>query len=209
MGAGLLAAAGLFVARERLLAGAGRLLIDAAAPAPADAIVVLAGSVPDRILEAAALYHEARAPRVVLSREPDSAAFRQMRALGVRVPSRQEISRTAAEQLGIPPAAIAEVGGEAGSTLTEARVLLTYVRARGYRRILLVTSKTHTRRAALIHRDLAGGLVEILPCPSRYDDFDPARWWRHRAWRRRVVIEYQKLLAYVFLDRWRVTPLNH
>ncbi|HEY3186399.1 MAG TPA: hypothetical protein VGJ70_02920, partial [Solirubrobacteraceae bacterium] len=64
MGVGLGAAAGIAVL------GAGRALVVAdPLPAHADAIVVMAGSIADRVLEAADLYRAGIAPRIVVTRE--------------------------------------------------------------------------------------------------------------------------------------------
>jgi len=189
-----------------LLRAAGRFLIEEQAPAPADAIVVLTGSFPDRILEAVALYHEGWAPRIILCREPENAGFRRLRALAVRVPRLFELNRSVAEQLRVPAAAVTVLDRPAGSTYSEAEVVLDFARAEGIRSILLVTSKYHSRRAARIYRHLADGQVRVLARPARDDDFDPAAWWRDRASTRRVVIEYQKLLTFLLLDRWRLAP---
>ena len=61
---------------------AGRFLVEGDPPEKADAIVVLAGSYPDRILEAVALYKEGWAPRILICREPDTAGFRRVAELG-------------------------------------------------------------------------------------------------------------------------------
>src|SRR6266566_2200508 len=69
------------------LLGAGRLLVVAdPLPPRADAIVILAGSVPDRTLEAADLYRAGLAPRVVVTRERLPRGQAAMRARGVRPP---------------------------------------------------------------------------------------------------------------------------
>lgn len=188
---------------EPLARAAGHALIVTDAPAPADAIVVLTGSYPDRILEAAALYREGWAPRLILCREPENAGFRKLAALGVRVPRLFELNRSVAEQLGVPPAAITVLDRPAGSTTSEAEVVLAYARAHDLRTILLVTSKYHSARAARIYRHRAGDAVRILSRPARDDPFDPDAWWRDRASARRVAIEYQKLLAFLLVDRWR------
>jgi len=195
------------VAARPLARAAGRFLVETDAPERADAIVVLTGSYPDRILEAAALYNEGWAPRLILCREPENAGFRKLAALGVRVPRLFELNRSVAEQLGVPAAAIAVLDRPAGSTTTEAEVLLAYARQQGYRSILLVTSKYHSHRAGRIYRHLAGDAVRIVVRPARDDDFQPEAWWRDRASARRVAIEYQKLLAFLLVDRWRFSPL--
>jgi uncharacterized SAM-binding protein YcdF (DUF218 family) len=189
------------------LRAAGRFLIEEQPPERADAIVVLTGSYPDRILEAVALYQEGYATRLILCREPENAGFRKLTQLGVNVPRLFELNRTVAEQLGVPSAAIAVVDRPAGSTYSEAELVLEYVLQHGYHSILLVTSKYHSRRAARIYRHLAAGRVRVIVRPARDDDFQPDRWWRDRASTRRVVIEYQKLLNFLLVDRWRLPPV--
>lgn len=170
----------------------------------ADAIVVLAGGYPDRILEAAALYREGWAPRILLGREPDNGGYRKLIALGVSMPRLFEVNRMIAEQLGVPPEAIAVVEHPAGSTYDEAEEVIDTVLRQGYRSIVLVTSKYHSQRAARIYRALAGDRVHIVVRAARDDDFDPDAWWHNRVSTRRAIFEYQKLLAFLLIDRWRL-----
>jgi uncharacterized SAM-binding protein YcdF (DUF218 family) len=191
-----------------LLGAAGRFLVEDDPLDHADAIVVLTGSYPDRILEAVALYREGWAPRIILCREPENAGFRKLQGLGVTVPRLFELNRSVAEQLGVPPDAITVLERPAGSTYSEAEVVLEYILQRGYRSILLVTSKYHSSRAARIYRFLADGRVAIIVRPARDDDFQPDGWWRDRPSTRRVVIEYQKLLTFLLFDRWLLSPVR-
>src|SRR5947208_15280142 len=88
------------------LLAAGRVLVVAdPLPPRADAIVVLAGSVPDRALEAADLYGAGRAPRVVVTRERLPRGQAALRARGVRLPEEDELTVTAPRQPGLPPIA--------------------------------------------------------------------------------------------------------
>jgi uncharacterized SAM-binding protein YcdF (DUF218 family) len=206
---GLLAVlAALLIAAPLALRAAGRYLVESDPLERADAIVVLTGSYPDRILEAVDLYKAGWAPRIILCREPQNAGFRRLDALGVKVPQLFELNRSVAEQLGVPAQAIAVVDRPAGSTFSEAELVLEYVLARGDHSILLVTSKYHSRRAARIYRHLAAGRVHVITCPARDDDFRADGWWHDRASIRRVVIEYQKLLTFLLFDRWRLLPVG-
>jgi uncharacterized SAM-binding protein YcdF (DUF218 family) len=191
-----------------VLPAAGRFLIVADPPEPADAIVVLAGSYPDRILEAVELYRAGFAPRIIICRDPDSAAFRRVSELGVRIPRPHEVNRMVAEQLGVPPAAITVLDRAGESTYAEAEAVLAEVERRGYRSILLVTSKYHTRRAAEIYRLLAAGRVRIIVRPAQTDEFSADAWWRDRVSTRRLIIEYQKWLNFQLVDRWRLAPVG-
>lgn len=200
----LLAVAAL--AARLLMPAAGRFLVEADPPEHADAIVVLAGSYPDRILEAVETYREGLAPRILICREPDMGGFRRMDALGVTIPRPSDLNRMVAEQLGVPPAAIEVLNRAGGSTYDEAQIVLDQVKRYGYTSVLLVTSKYHTRRAAAIYRFLAGGQVKIIARPARDDDFQSERWWRDRVSTRRLIIEYQKWLNFLFIDRWGLSP---
>ncbi|MBX3025506.1 YdcF family protein [bacterium] len=202
-----LALLALAVAALPLLAAAGRFLVEDDPLRRTDAIVVLTGSYPDRIIEAATLYREGWAPRIILCREPENAGFARLRSLGVTVPRLFELNRSVAEQLGVPADAITVLDRPAGSTYSEAEVVLGDAIAHGYRSILIVTSKYHSTRAARIYRHLAAGRLEIIVRGARDDDFQPAGWWRDRPSTRRVVIEYQKLLTFLLLDRWKMAPV--
>src|SRR5947207_13931534 len=100
--AAALAAAG---AAARL--AAGRMLV-VAAPLPprADAIVILAGSIPDRTLAAADLYRAGLAPRVVVTREVARTGQAALDARGVPLPEDDEPTVTALRRPGVPSRAI-------------------------------------------------------------------------------------------------------
>lgn len=206
--AALLAVAVAALAAIPLLRAAGRYLVEVDEPTAADAIVVLTGSYPDRILEAAALYREGWAPHLVLCREPENSGFRKLRSLGVQVPRFFELNRMIAEQLGVPPQAITVLERPAGSTFSEAELVVSDALRRGYRTLIIVTSKYHARRAKRIYEAIADGRLRIIMRPARDDEFSPERWWRDRASTRRVVIEYQKLLTFLLLDRWRLRDVE-
>ena len=187
---------------------AGRFLVVGDPPEHADAIVVLAGSYPDRILEAVDLYKQGLAPRILICRDPDTSGFRRVSALGLDIPRPYDINRMVAERLGVPPDAVEVLGRAADSTYAEAEVVLREALRRGYHAIIVVTSKYHTRRAGEIYRFLAGGQLRIIVCPARDDDFQTDHWWRDRITTRRLIIEYQKWLNFHLLDRWRLQPLK-
>ncbi len=196
-----------YLGRTALLTAIGRYLVVEDPPTPADVIAVPSGSFPDRILEAVALYKAGLAPRILICRERENAAYKRLRVLGVAVPRGFELNREVALQLGVPAQALVVVDQPPGSTFSEARVVLEYARRHGYGSILLVTSKYHTRRASRIYRHLAGGSERIVVRAARDDAFRADAWWRNRAWTRRVVIEYEKLAVFLLLDRWRTEPL--
>jgi uncharacterized SAM-binding protein YcdF (DUF218 family) len=210
--AGLLAtiaaAALAYATRQRVLTALGSFLIVRDATHPADAIVVLSGSVPDRMLEAVDLYQARLAPRIILTREPVLPGLTVLRERGGNVPEHHEENLMVAQQLGVPAAAIALIPTPISSTIAEATLVVDYLHTQGLKSILLVTSKAHARRAAMTFRHVAGDSVQIAVCPSPYDPFTAETWWHERGVARRVVTEYAKLLNFVFIDRWRRWPVS-
>jgi uncharacterized SAM-binding protein YcdF (DUF218 family) len=162
-----------------------------------DAIFVLAGTRLERPFEAADLYKEGYAPLIVLSPGRPEAGEAVLRERGIRFPSEVELERDALIQMGIPAAAIPTTNGYVDNTAQEANLLRSMVTAHHWRRVIIVTSKYHTRRAAFaFKRGLEGTGAEVVMRATRYDTADPARWWRSRADFRFASTEWQKLVAY-------------
>jgi len=101
------------------------------------------------------------------------------------------------EQLGVPASAILQPPESVDNTGQEANMLRAMAQERHWRRVIVVTSKYHTRRAGFaFRRGLEGtGAVPIVRA-SRYDASDPAQWWRRRADFRFAGSEWVKLLFY-------------
>lgn len=194
-----------YAERRPLLTELGRFLIVADPPQAADAIVVLSGSIPDRILEAVDLYQAHFAPRIILTQDTGLPGIEELHARGASLPGNHEQNLSVAHQLGVPPAALTVLPPTVGSTFAEAQTVIPYLRAQHFRSILLVTSKAHARRARLIFRTLAAGDPAVAICPSPYDPFAAETWWQRREFVRRLIIEYGKLLYFGLVDRWRLT----
>ncbi len=190
-----------------VLTVAGRvLLVSDPLPRTADAIVVMAGSIPDRALEAAALYQAGVAPLVVVSRERQRGATHQLRAHGVRLPESDEITMDVLRQLGVPRGAILRLRRRGRSTVSEARTIARWACSRHYRSLVVVTSRAHTRRARLILHQSLGPAVQVAVRPSRDDTFPPWRWWRVRHHAKAVLREYEKLAHYWLREYWQIQP---
>lgn len=164
----------------------------------ADAILALAGSTMGRQLEAADLYMAGYGRRIVLSRQPRDGG--EVALLKRGLPFAEDVERVRAVfvQLGIPDEAIVMPERIHNSTAAEAITLRELSAAEGWRRVIVVSSKYHLRRAGFaIRRELRGTGVDVVMRGSRYDGADPARWWRHRADIRDIFPETAKLVAYV------------
>ena len=164
--------------------------------AKADAIFVLGGTRYERPLEAVELYKAGWAPRVTLNRQIADNGEIDLMQRGI--PYRREVDEQieVMGRLGVPASAIT-VLNEANSTADEADTLRTIATRDRWTRVIVVTSKQHTRRARLVmRRRLDGTGVEVVVRASRLDTADVDRWWAHRSTLRFTLFETQRLLGY-------------
>jgi len=143
---------------------------------PSDAIFVLDGYFPTRELEGAALYHRGLAPIVAISlpRDPVPVARRL-----ARLPAPQESAVLVLRNLNVPDRAIVRLDRVVQNTKEELALIKEVSRARGFRRVILVTSPSHTRRVRMIW-DARPAITEALVHPNGFESFDGRRWWRSR-----------------------------
>jgi uncharacterized SAM-binding protein YcdF (DUF218 family) len=189
-----------------LVLGAGRLLVDEdPLPTHADAIVMLAGSISDRVLEAADLYRAGVAPRVVVTRERVPRGDWALRARGVRLPESAEQTVAALRALGVPTSAITVIPRRTSSTDSESHTIARWACAR-VRSVVVVTSRYHARRARMILRQALAPEIALAIRPARHDPFQPGRWWRDRRDAKAVLSELEKLAHYWLRERWVIEP---
>ncbi len=179
----LLTAMGL--TRHVWLTGLGQFLVRMDAPARADVIVVLAGDRDGyRVLTAANLVRLGLAPRALVSSGETIYGVYE-----------SELAIRFAVGRGYPAEYFEPVNTGANSTVEEISRLLPELRRRGCRRILLVTSDYHTRRARAIFRRLAGGDPQVLVIGAPAPPFAPASWWQTRPGRKIFLQELVKTAA--------------
>lgn len=161
----------LYLARDSLLAWAGNCWVESDSPRHADAIIVLGGDnlAGQRARRAADLYHDRWAPVVVASGRLLRPYF-----------SIAELIERDLVSDGVPARAIVPFPEHATHTVTEALALRDLCRARGWRRVLVVTSNYHTRRARYIFRKLFPMSIEVLVIAAPDQDYNPDAWWHSR-----------------------------
>lgn len=165
----------------------------------ADALVVMSGSTvyAERARHAARLFHEGRAPKVILTNDGVRGGWSQEEGRNV---SFNERAVAELRRAGVPAASIEVLPGFVSSTYDEARLL--HARAGETQRLgslLIVTSGYHSRRALGTFRgvfagsDVQLGMSAVAPgggTPS------PATWWMSRRGWPLVAGEYLKLIYY-------------
>jgi len=195
---GVVAAAGVYLAREPILVRIGTQLVRVDPLSRADAIVVLGGGTPLREMEAVDLYLAGYAPRVVLAMEREAPAADRLRARGVPFETPIGIRTRIIRSLGVPDSAITVLDRcPADSTRAEAELVREWVVSSGATRIIIVTSTYHTARSSLLFRRMLRDQgVVVLTRSAPADPFRPSDWWRDRDELRNGLFEWQKLVFY-------------
>ena len=174
------------------------------APQHADAIVLLMGSFPERVLQAADLYHEGKASRLLIVYE-SMGPFQVLESRGADIIRTTEQARDAAIDLGVPANSITMLPGEARSTLDEAVVIREYIKDKpDIDTLLLVSSPAHMRRSYMIFRQILRNSekpVYVGTSPSSYSSFNPDKWWKRKEDVQSVVSEMVKILSFLTIER--------
>ena len=161
----------LYLVRHPLLSLMGSFWIVDESPAHADVIVMLGDDnfSADRAARAAQLYKAGWAPRVV-------ASGRYLRHYA----SIAELEEHDLQDRGVPAASIVRFAHRAENTRDETAAIAQLISSRRWKRILLVTSSYHTRRARyLAERQFPSGTeLHVISAPD--SGYDPQSWWRTR-----------------------------
>ncbi|MBZ5702268.1 MAG: YdcF family protein [Acidobacteriia bacterium] len=146
----------------------------------ADALLVLSDDNVDgeRAAHAALLYQRGLAPVVV------GSGRRLRRYAGIAELMEHDLAAH-----GVPKGAIMRYAHDAENTREEAESLEKLVRERKWRRVIVVTSNYHARRARYIFRRVFPPQVEVRVAGAPDEDFDPGKWWEKRSGIKRMFQE--------------------
>jgi uncharacterized SAM-binding protein YcdF (DUF218 family) len=184
----------LYLVRHPLLRFTAETLIVEDALDKADALIVLGDDnfYADRATRGAQLFREGKAPVVV-------ASGRRLRPnAGIA-----ELMEHDLVERGVPRDKIIRFAHDGDSTLEEAEALAKLARERKWKRVILVTSNFHTRRARYICRRIFPQAVDVRVASARDGDFDPEQWWTERNSIKRLTKEFAGMAAAVWELRGR------
>jgi uncharacterized SAM-binding protein YcdF (DUF218 family) len=142
----------------------------------ADAIAVLSGRMPDRALEAARLYKGGYAPEVWLTHSTEPGATLQK--LSVAFTGEDAYDEQILMHEGVPQTAIHILDPPIVNTADEMKTIGQAVKQGKTHKVILVTSKVHTRRARTLWRHLSQQDGDAIVRGVSDDPFDPTHWWR-------------------------------
>lgn len=161
----------LYLARHPLLRLAGNFWVVDETPQASDVILVLSGDNydADRATRAAALYKSGVAPRVL-------ATGRTLRPYA----SSTDLMKRDLTEKGVLAGSIDEFTHDEDDTRDEALALSDFVKSHRWKKVILVTSNYHTRRADYIYeRTLPPGTqLRVVSAPD--SQYDPNSWWHTR-----------------------------
>lgn len=154
-------------------------------PKRAEVAVVLAGDGwGNRVLRAGELLREGLVPKLLVSGPPGMYGFFE-----------SDLAVKFGVERGLPAGALEALHLECHSTQEEAHVIVEELKRRGIRRIMVVTSDYHTRRAGRIWRYIAPWMeIQMIAAPDRY--FRKDAWWRDREGAKQVINEWAKFAAF-------------
>jgi DUF218 domain len=168
----------------------------------AQAIAVLSGRMPLRVLEAAKLYRAGYAPEVWLTHSTEPG--KSLQDMGLKYLGEEDYNREILIHEGVPPSAIHVLEPPILNTADEIIAIKFALNAAPLRTVIIVTSKPHTRRVHTLWRMLAHGEGRIIVRASSQDPFDARHWWRNTTDALDVVREVLGLL-----NAWAGLPLRH
>lgn len=183
----LLATVVLLIRWQATLNGLGGYLVASQPPQSADLILVLAGDFwGPRAAKGADLAVQGYAPLVLMSGTPYEG-----RPDG-------ELAIEFLTKRGYPKRIFQSFSHNAHSTIEEAILLRPELARRGVKRVLLVTSAYHSRRAEIVFRLFCPGIQFIsIPAPDLH--YHAVDWWKDSNSRTLFFSEWKKILGTILI----------
>ena len=170
------------------------LVIDESGIESADAVVVLSTGVDylPRLMQAAALFKDRLVDVVVINGNRKTDVHRDLEAQGYIPPSHwHEEAVAVLVFLGVESEKILPINAEdAYDTVSEATIVGEALTGTGIRKIIITTSKFHTRRSEAIWSHLYSERFDIQVVAAANDPFSVDGWWHHGRQIRQVLAEY-------------------
>ena len=169
-------------------------------PVHSDAIVVLDTGVDyyPRLIESVALFKKGFAKMIVINGNRKTDVLREIEEKGFEscCPWYENRLRILS-MFGVPRDKVVCISVEdAYDTVSEAEIVGKEILEKGFKKIILVTSKSHTRRAHFIWSKMYGDKLFICSASAKTDPYDPRAWWKHGRQIRWVLSEYGSWIYY-------------
>ena len=193
----------LIAIHGKILSGIGSFLVVQDIPAKAEAAVVLNTGVDiyPRFMEAAGLYKQTRAEKIVINGNRKTETLRRLESSGYEPPCKwyaEEIG--VLTHLGVTKDHILAISAEdAYDTISEAKIVGEILINNGMSNVIITTSKFHSRRARHIWSRMYKGKLQIYVAPAQNDPFNTKAWWKNGRQVRWVLSEYGAWVYYYWM----------
>jgi uncharacterized SAM-binding protein YcdF (DUF218 family) len=167
----------------------------------AAAIAVLSGRMPNRALEAANIYKQGYAPQVWLTHSTEPGAT--LAKLSVPYQGEDVYDKLILIHEGVPESAIHVLDRPIVNTADEMAAIGQALQRANPRRVILVTSKVHTRRTHTLWNHLSAANGDAIIHGVSDDPFDADHWWHNTSDALDVVREVLGLF-----NAWAGLPLR-
>ncbi len=188
----------LYLFSGSILTLLGKFLVCDEKPVPNDAIVVLSTGMEyyPRLIEAAELYRQRFAKKIVINGNRKTKVLHHLEQLGLEPCCPwYESSFRILELVGVPRKDMLAVSVEdAYDTVSEAKAVGSEIIKAGIKSIIVTTSKSHTRRASYIWKSLYKNRLKIITVAAKSDPFLPEGWWKSGRQIKWVLSEYGAFL---------------
>ena len=190
----------LYFGPSTILVKAGEFLVLDEKPVRSDAIVVLCSDIEyyPRLIEAADLYKKGFGRKIVINGNRKNATLRELESKGFKTCCAwHDRAVRILSLLGVPKKKIIHISVEdAYDTISEAEAVGNELVRQGIKRIILTTSKFHSKRAHFIWTEIFEDKLAVYSVTAKKDAFDPNLWWKDGRQIRWVLSEYGAWIYY-------------
>jgi uncharacterized SAM-binding protein YcdF (DUF218 family) len=190
----------IYFTSNQILIEVGSFLITDEKPVQSDAVVVLYTGVDyyPRLMEAAKLYKKGYAKKIIINGNRKTEELRSIERKGfVRKCSWDDEYVRILNLLGVQSKDIISISAEdVYDTVSESLYVGKIIIDMGIKKIILTTSKFHTKRASFIWNNEHKEKLSLTSVSAKADPFLENGWWKHGRQIRWVLTEYGSWLYY-------------
>jgi len=198
----LSAAVVVYLVSEPILTAVGNFIVKDEKPVPADAIVVLNSGVEyyPRLIEGASLYGRGFAQTVVINGNRKTDVLREIEEKGFEECCPwYENSLRILSLYGVPRNKVIWISAEdAYDTISEAETVGNELVRRGLKRVIISTSRYHSRRSGFIWKKIFKNRLSVCTVAAKMDLYAPDAWWKEGRQIRWVLAEYGAWIFYTW-----------
>lgn len=192
---------------DNILTWVGTLIVKDEKPIYADAVVVLNTGIAyyPRLIEAASLYGQGLVKKVIINGNRKTEILRELEKKGYQPCCAWYEGRIRIlELLGVKREDVIAISVEdAYDTISEAKAVGKFLSDRKIKKIIITTSKYHTRRACYIWKSLYKDKLVIKMVAAKRDPYSPKTWWKSGRQIKSVLAEYGAWLYYYWKKAMR------